>query len=65
MLKVWEIPVELELDYNIEEIQRSIEQKYKEKYSQLHNKYNGEIGELHFTIDNMQKIVFELNQQRL
>jgi hypothetical protein len=46
-------------------MQRSIELRYKEKYAQLSNKYNAEIGELHITIDSLQKIVFELNQQKL
>ena len=65
MLKVWEIPVELELDYNLEEMQRTIELRYKEKYAQMATKYNAEIGELHLTIDSLQKVLFELNQQKL
>ena len=31
MLKVWQIPIELELDDNMEEMQREYEQKLKEK----------------------------------
>ena len=61
MLKVWQIPVEMELDYNIEQIQKEIEDKYKERYIELNNKYQGEIFQLQNTIKDIQDIIIELN----
>ena len=40
----------MELDYNMEEMEKEIEQKYKEKYATLTLRYQGEIADLHYTI---------------
>jgi predicted RNase H-like nuclease (RuvC/YqgF family) len=42
-----------------------MELKYKEKYAALNTRYQGEITDLHTTIEDMQKIVYELNQKNI
>ena len=56
--------MELELEYNIEEMQREMEMKFKDKYASLNQKYKGEIEELHYSIENIEKVVVELNMER-
>lgn len=37
--------------------------KYKEQYAHLNSKYQTEIAELHSTIEDIQRVVCELNQR--
>ena len=42
-----------------------MQSKYKEKYVQINNKYSNEISELHLMIENLQKVIVEINQEKL
>ena len=53
MLKVWQIPIELDMDDQMEELQREYEQKLKEKEGSLNRKYRAEIEELHNAIQDL------------
>lgn len=42
-----------------------MQSKYKEKYAQINSKYSTEISELHAMIENLQKVIVQINKQKM